>query len=398
MAFEFRYVNGFDICANFGPETLPYVASQNTFPEYFSAQYDFKPGYQGGLGFRIYNTGFREAQWHLPVGEVHPRVNFRAYIKPNNKPPETGVPRVLMLRFERGNNGILLSLRLTTTGALEIVQGGYGVNTHPTHPGTLVGTVPAGITLDVWTQLEVRADASAGKLYVWLDDTLAYTLTTSALGAGIDRVTIRWEYFGTRGMIWDHVLLAVDSETGANKIGPTIIQSYSVAADKLKASWLPATGTDHYAMLNDAKVHGRNPPDKATYVLGAGATGTDLYTIDPTSCIGRILGIAWNVAAIGVGADAELTAIVKPPGGTLGTKTLTFDHDATREFWQVQQALFQVNPHTELTWIDAQVKQSGWGFKGKTGAIKVSLAYVEKITSLRDDLSFECSDRGSYSY
>lgn len=397
MAFTITYMNGFDLGTGFGP-FLPYVPSAGIAATQIAVQYSLLTGYQSGKGIWLNNTGFREANMSLPVGEVYPRVLFRCYFKPHNSGSDPAFDRVTFLRFERGDNGIIINLRRRTDGRIEITKGGTGRN----NSGTVLLVLDQIFALDQWYGLEVRADATAGTFTVWIDDMQAGEVTGQTFGAGFDRVTLRWEVLGGRGIIWDHIAVAKDSSTAKNRLGPCLVTSYQPESDQVNGGWAPNTGSVKYSLLADGLTARKAPDKTATYVSGIATTALDLYGIPKPDCFGFVWAMALNLGGIGIGAPMTVQGTIRTLGGTVAAADMTFSdvvpHDSFSDQLPVKQNVWTLNPQTGQPWSDTELRRTLYGFRGSAGSARVSMLYVEKLTSLLDTLDFNCGGRGSYSY
>lgn len=396
MALVVRYINGFDRENNSNGATearfLPYVPTFGIAHSF--SQGDSIAGYRGGRAWRIFNTAFWEINYSMPLYASHPGAVFHGYIMASNGGGSAGLPvynKVLFLRFENGANNIGVSVRIKTDGHLEIMTGGVGDNDNTT--GTVHYTSVATLPPDTWVEFEMRVDCGAGRVRMWLDRVLEFDGSGLATGAGVDRVTWRWQSFGQIGMAGDHFAVASDDSVGSERIDSSLITGLPPIADyAIDAGWTPNSGVSHFPKVGE--LTGVNPDDDGGYLAGSGASGDDLFTFQEPNCFGLNLAVALNIdRRLTSGAPEVIPRLLHPESGAavdLGAS------DALTSGYRYQQFLMITDPVAGDYWTDANLFASAFGFRGAgSGASRVTFLHLEKLTSLRG-LPFSCGDEGNY--
>jgi hypothetical protein len=187
----------------------------------------------------------------------------------------------VVMRFYEGST-LHCDVRVTSAMKLRV-----------TRNGTSVGLGTTTLTAGVWYQfnLHLKVHDTLGEVHTWVDavaDISATGLDTrnSGTAGSIDRYQIRGE-FGF-SMRFDDIHIW----TGNDHKGLSRVTGRLPAGDGFYTDWTPSTGTDHFALVDDAA-----PDGDSTYVSSDTGTQRDSYEmaplgIDPTATVHAVVAKA----------------------------------------------------------------------------------------------------------
>lgn len=393
-----RYINGFDVESGGAPSQIRRKFLEHIpTPPFTSSgeQGTIIPGYVSGNGWRIFNTGFREINYAAPLGAVFQRVVFRCYLQSANSGAFSDTDfwnPVLWLRFENGANGMQLGLRWTTDGKFQVIRGGAGRN----GTGTVIGLVDHVFHEGTYYDFEMRVDfGTAGALQIWVDNVRLYNDQNLNTGTGCDRVTLRWESFGFIGMGFDHVAIATDDTAGSDRLGSCRVVTMPLIADyRLSPTWTPNADTAHFSRLTEVNPI-VSPDDDTSYLAADMDADPDYFAVNRPDCFGYNFGVALNIGSkVNSGNPALQGRLLD--GATEHNVGSPLILESAR--YAIQQGIIEDDPRDGLAWSDRRIAQVAWGFQPHTlgnGDMRVTMAYLEKLTSIAGVLPFDCG-RGSY--
>lgn len=397
MALTPIFINGFDVeSADRVHRKYSHTPSgfgfTQTNPGY---QASSLPGYLGGRAWFIFNTGFQERNFTASLGSDRTSVVFRAFIRAT-RTGSGAMPNVLFLRFQSGGSH-LVNFQWNADNTIRITRDGSGTNANT--GGTVVATLPGSLDFDDWADLEIRIDFATSRIRVWRDNASIFDQSGLGLGSSVDRVTMRWEALGTVGMTWDHVAIGYDTAVSNERFGTCRVFPIALLADySVSSTWTPNGGSAHFDRLTEAVTVLPNvsPNDDLSYLAGDHTSLLELFGVAEPDCIGYNFAVALNLAAKRISGNSTLRHRLLTAEGFLDLTTSPYSTLDTSEY-TVHQGLSAENPDTVEAWSDRQIQAAAWGFQPgpPAGDIRVTAAYLEKLTSISGVLPFDCGG-GSY--
>lgn len=254
----------------------------------------------------------------------------------------------VLVRFYEGST-LHIDVRVTSTRKLKV-----------TRNGTSLGTGTPSLTAGVWYQfaIHVKVHDTTGEIHTWIDNVADLSLTGQDTRNGgtsgtIDKYMIRGE-FGYSVRYDD-----IHAWTGNANKGMSRIVGCLAASDGAHTDWTPSTGTDHFAMVDDA-----SPDSDSTYVSSDTTANRDSY----------------NMAPLGIDPGATIYALVARMVARkldIGTRTLalfvrpvTTDYDGADQspaygYTQLSEA-WETNPATAAAWTPAEIDATEVGVLDNT--------------------------------
>lgn len=400
------FLNSFSIDSFVGRKFAPYVPTIGIAHAF--EQGVFIPGRYGGFAWDIFNTAFWEINYTTLLPAPAAVVNLHVNIKPSyhsGDPLTQAWFKVLFARFQYGNMN-QIGLRINEAGKIEVVLGGEGRN----DTGTAVATTADSFPVGQWADLECRvAIGTPGNVRIWREgvEIINVNLNTNPQGSMVDRVTLRWETFGPPGMAFCDMAIGV-GDAAVERFGVSRVTALRMIADYAIGGWVatntwpnrPAGPTTHFGTVNDAltDLDRGSPDDQTSYLFGAGSGGDDLFGAAAPECFGANLGLAVNVASLAtVGAPRIQPIALFDAEGAPRTIGSPMSPETAR--YAVQQHVEQDSPATGDRWGDREIESTAWGVRDLGGgSVRVSVFYLEKLTSLDGVLPFECGGGNSYIY
>jgi hypothetical protein len=142
---------------------------------------------------------------------------------------------------------------------------------------TVLGTSTETLSTSIWHYPEIEAaiDDASGIVAVWLDGVKVIDLsgvdTKQQSEAGVDR--IRFQLNGLN-QFTTPTIDDVYVTNGGTRLGESRVAVLYPSADTADADWTPSTGTDHYALVDEATVNG-----DTEYVASGTVGDLDLYEV-----------------------------------------------------------------------------------------------------------------------
>jgi hypothetical protein len=223
---------------------------------------------------------------------------------------------------------------------------------------------------ETWYFIEAKVvfHSSSGSLEARINgatDILQESIDTTVGGASsANRIRLRTNTALRR---WDNFYVLNGSGDELNDfLGPIKIENYRPIADDTK-EWTPSTGSDHYAMVNEA------PPDGDTsYVEATANNQTDLYKIATPPSGGSILGAQINSHMSGNGD--QFRHIVENGDPFLGPPRTGVS--AYQCYSDIIEGAHE--------WTPADVTDLAFGYESQSGTPRITRLDVDILRSLTD--------------
>lgn len=167
-----------------------------------------------------------------------------------------------------------VALRNSTTNHVNILFNAVGGITAKRDTTELGSTAPGLFTVDNWyyVEFEVVISDTVGRVTVYVNGTQVLNLTNQDTKNGTtttaDNIIFQDGTATAHGTYWYDDFYLTDTGT---KLGESRVETLYPNADTAVKQWTPLTGTDNYAMVDEAQCDG-----DATYVY-ASAAATDNY-------------------------------------------------------------------------------------------------------------------------
>lgn len=290
---------------------------------------------------KIYNSGLTTAGG-----------SFRYYTPtlPNNNNQLVG------FRLSDSNNVPHISVRLLTTGALEVTRGEYAPTNLSGTPGTIIGTSSAVITTSAWNHIEWKVVLSdtVGTVELRVNGVSVLSLTgqdtiNAAAPGTIDQVSLTsgvttgsqpvFDYFKDL-ILWDTTGTQNNDFLGTNHV-------YSLLPDADSTlTWTPSTGLTGFNLIDETD------PNDADFISAADPPPAQSeFTL--TNLPPDIVGVKALIPVVRArkidGGDGSIQVGVK---GTL--TDLGADRPITSAFtywWDVSE----LSPDTGVAWTPVEV-------------------------------------------
>ena len=327
-----RFIDGFD---HYNSATQKWTALGGAAPTFSSSGTRFGVG-QYITGGTPYKGLDNQATWIVGVAF---RVNA---LGPTNS--------IILLR-DAGT--AQLSVYSNTSGNLVVYRG-----------GTIIATSTSSVlSVDVWYYLEFKAtiNNTTGAYEVRLNGSTVTGL--SATGVNTRQTAnnyaneIMLSQGNASGNRFDD-LYVCDSSGSTNNdfLGDVRVDTIMPTADGSATDFTPSTGTDNYAMVDDA-----TPDSDSTYVSSSTVNHTDLYTFaDLQSLTGSIFGI--QTVLWGRKDDAGVRSVA--PAIKTGATTAVGDDFALAASYSYNLQVMETNPaNSDAAWTISDVNNSEFGFR-----------------------------------
>lgn len=216
------------------------------------------------------------------------------------------------------------------------------------------GGAPAG----VWTYVELSFDFQTGgsvNFQIRVNGTLTASVNADPHYYNEDIVQMRFTGMGTAGVKLDNVVLMDTTGTSFNGyLGPVAVRAVFAAQDTPQKQFVPLTGTDNFAMLDET------PHDGDTSYVSSGASGArDLYRIQGGVVGGAVKAVMPFTRAREADAAGRQIRLVTQSGGTVRVS----DNRPLTDAYALQYEVLETNPATGLAWTPAEVDAAEFGFE-----------------------------------
>jgi hypothetical protein len=315
----------------------------------------------------------------------------------------------------------LAYVTLRNDGKLAIYAGGDGVHANS---GTQLYVSQTALDLNNYHSVDLAWNFPAsgqGSVALYIDDVLD-TLTPGhpsvehvTWGGQPSAFAFCWKNLASSG--YEFSDLVVNDSTGSynnSRLGPCRVQVYFPSSDGQPigpSGWLITTSDSSLktgaSVLNEAPgfaPDGQAPDGDFAYIASATPGSTyvaelgrysGVSLIPGLDCTALILGLMW-CACVREPASTpqELLVVPNPSNGvpfSLGTP-------AVASAYNIVQAASEVRPDTSTVWTDGEAGNAWWGIEYAGGAPAVTQMFLEKITTTRSGVPFNCGQLGSYSY
>lgn len=247
-----------------------------------------------------------------------------------------------------------MGVYIDSTGKVNVNRG------TPTTP-TVLGSSATSLNQDSWNYIEIRYIPSntVGVVEVRINETTEINVTGTDTTAGLEDIGS----IGIGGNQTDAVLFFDDmyvldtSGTSNNTyLGDVTVYTEVPTTDTTEASFSPSTGTDHFAMVDDAA----DIDDDSTYVENATLGATDRYTSAALGVTGTVHGVQISTTSRKTDTKARGFKASIKSGAT--EKEDTGEHTLTASYI-VYRDIYEVDPNTSSAWTVTNVDSLEFGFK-----------------------------------
>ncbi len=223
----------------------------------------------------------------------------------------------------------------------------------------VLGTATLYLPINTWHWVDIRAKlgTTLGEVEIWVDDVQLLSLTgqNTVYNAGqtdITNVQVGDNHTGgaLRMYIDDWIIY-----TPGTRVGDTRIETLLPTSDASPNQGVPSTGTDHYAVVDEAQFN------TSDYLTMANVSGNK--EVFGHGALAGTPAIIHAVAVKMISQKSDAGAFSLEPlvvsGGTEGdgaSQTLS-------TVWGVQAAVFEQDPNTSAAWTYANVNSADIGYK-----------------------------------
>jgi len=141
--------------------------------------------------------------------------------------------------------------------------------------------------------------------------------------------------------------------TDGDFLGPIRVRSCLPNADGNYTNFTPSSGTDHYAMVDEAATD-----EDSTYNEGSQVGDKDTYSFDTSSIVGTIKGVSLSSHARRTGGSALKFKNMVRVNNTDYDGSDEFYTDATYEF---HRQVWENNPNTSSPWTSSDLSNAEFG-------------------------------------
>lgn len=260
-------------------------------------------------------------------------------------PTNIAYPPIMVWR--NAGNGIILCIRITTTGALEVRRGAY-------EAGTLLVTSDPVIVTGAWQHIEAKAviDSSAGSIEVRVDGVPVIDESSINTGSGtvaqvsIDQHSISTSlaktYYVKDFAVWDGSGSFNNDFLGTGQV-------ITMAPDgDVSFNWGASTGTTGYNLINEAV-----PDDDSSYIYAddtpPAASTFSLEDLPPdVTSVKAIMPLVRSKKTDGGDGNLQVGIVSNGTPGLGADRPIT----PTYTFWY---DVFETDPDTGAAWLPAAV-------------------------------------------
>ena len=222
-----------------------------------------------------------------------------------------------------------------------------------------LGSASKTVTSNRWYYLSVGVTFSdtTGAVQIYLDgeEILNLTNVDTQANGNLECQTIKFESPSRYGYL-DDFYVADDSGTVNNTIIPEVkVISLAPNADTTQKDFLPSTGTDNYAMIDEASQDG-----DSSYVYSSYTGDEDLYEFeDLPADVSSVKGIKTMAKARKTDADIVQSEFVINSNSIENTSN-SFNQSTT---YVVQSSIFNLDPNGDIEWTPSSVNSLKAGLK-----------------------------------
>lgn len=249
--------------------------------------------------------------------------------------------------------GIQVSLDLNADGTLSVYRGG-------TQFGTLLGTSSLTIAPESNHYLELKTViGNTGSATVYVNGVSALALTSVDT---MNTANATWNTYSVIGpgsletTLTD--IYAADGTAGevSDVVGDVRVDAHVPTSDGAVDEWTPSSGSDAYAMLDDAT------PDGDTTVIETSTTGLrtvcGFENFIPTGATIKGIAVVWNMAKTDAGASTVAPVIRRSATNYDGTAQAP--NETNYEFFG---QVYETDPDTSAAWTEANFNAMEVGVK-----------------------------------
>lgn len=217
-----------------------------------------------------------------------------------------------------------------------------------------------------WSYIEFRCDPqdAGGTLEVWVNGVSVASFTGDTNPAGGNSNVARVDIFGTDTnaplyKIDDLYILDTTGTVNNTRLGDSRIITDAPTVDTSKSDFVPLTGNDNFAMVDEINTIDNDTTYNENGTLGA----TDRFTDPATGISGTVHGVQIStcVKKTDAGARSFRTSIKQ---GTTTKEDLT-SHTLNASY-KVYTDVYDVDPDTGVAWTTTGVGTLEWGYKVTT--------------------------------
>lgn len=173
--------------------------------------------------------------------------------------------------------------------------------------------------LGIWYYYELVIDKDQNVLEVWINNTLDLSVPLPAGMAGLTTFECTWAAPSKSVKRLDDLFVLNNGSGGSptNRVGPQAISMRLPTSDFLK-EWSPATGDDHFAMVDNT------PPLDTEFIKSAVSGAQDLFKSGAAVGTGTITAVGVVVRARKNDIDArQMGVAIGPKGATQKENVIT---------------------------------------------------------------------------
>lgn len=193
-----------------------------------------------------------------------------------------------------------------------------------------IGTAKGTITpvLGIWYYYEVVIDKDQNQIQVWVNNVLDLTVPLPAGMSGLTSFECTWSAPKESVKRLDDLFVLNNGSGGAPvaRVGPQAISMRLPTSDFLK-EWSPATGDDHFAMVDNL------PPQGTEFIKSSVSGAQDLFKSGTTVSTGTITAVGVIVRARKNDIDARQMGVVVGPKGSTQKENLVTTLDVTPKYF-----------------------------------------------------------------
>lgn len=212
--------------------------------------------------------------------------------------------------------------------------------------GSIVFTTTGTYALNVYYYIEVTYNGTTGAYEMFVDGTSVTSGTGALTGVTFDRLVITsGQGLGSSssGNVYFDDIYVSDG----TRYGDIVVEYAFPDADTANADWTLASGTDGFAMVDNA------PPNPAEYIESSTTNDiSDFDVPDPTATVFQVFAVMVTTVALRTGASTEDYQPRLISNGTAGTGAT---HVAPQTTPAYTRDIFDTDPDTGIAWTPSGV-------------------------------------------